>query len=151
MKKKRYQDMSAAELAIATREYDEPGTIDRTRPMSPSERAEERMAAMLAAARAWAAALSGSISRSSVDCSPRLMRLPGVVRSAPLRNGRPGTSVADSSKSRLINRELFAAGQPPGPTLNVVAAALPSPTKLVYSPIRNNLSILEQRCLSSYD
>jgi hypothetical protein len=44
MKKKRYQDMSAAELAIATREYDEPGTIDRTRPMSPSERAEERMA-----------------------------------------------------------------------------------------------------------
>jgi hypothetical protein len=46
MKKKikRYQDMNAAELAQATKEYDRPGTIDRTRPMTSAERAEERNA-----------------------------------------------------------------------------------------------------------
>jgi hypothetical protein len=42
--KKRYQDMTTAELAEATREFDAPGTIDRTRPMTPAERAEERKA-----------------------------------------------------------------------------------------------------------
>lgn len=35
---KRYEDMNTAELAEATKEYDEPGTIDRTRPMTPAER-----------------------------------------------------------------------------------------------------------------
>jgi hypothetical protein len=43
-KARRYQDMTAAELAEATKEYDLPGTINRTRPMSPAERAEERKA-----------------------------------------------------------------------------------------------------------
>ena len=43
-KSKRYQDMNAAELADATKEYDQPGMIDRTRPMTPAERAEERKA-----------------------------------------------------------------------------------------------------------
>ena len=44
MKKKRYQDMTAAELASATRQYDRPGTIDRTRPMTLAERSEEQKA-----------------------------------------------------------------------------------------------------------
>jgi hypothetical protein len=44
MKKKKYQDMTAAELAWATRKYDRPGTIDRTRPMTPAERSEEQKA-----------------------------------------------------------------------------------------------------------
>jgi len=43
-KKKRYQDMNAAELAEATKEFDLPGTIDRTRPMTAVERAQERKA-----------------------------------------------------------------------------------------------------------
>jgi hypothetical protein len=43
-KAKRYQEMNAAELAEATKEYDEPGTIDLTRSMTPAERAEERKA-----------------------------------------------------------------------------------------------------------
>jgi len=43
-KTKRYQDMNAAELAEATKEYDQPGTIHGTRPMTPAERAEERKA-----------------------------------------------------------------------------------------------------------
>ena len=43
-KKKRFQDMTSAELAEATREYDRPGTIDRTRPMTAAERAEENTA-----------------------------------------------------------------------------------------------------------
>ena len=42
--KKRYQDMTAAELAEATRQYDRPGTIDRTRPMTPAERSADRKA-----------------------------------------------------------------------------------------------------------
>jgi len=44
IKTKRYQEMNAAELAEATKEYDQSGTIDRTRPMTLAERAEERKA-----------------------------------------------------------------------------------------------------------
>jgi hypothetical protein len=40
-KTKRYQDMNSTELAKETKEYDRPGTIDRTRPMTPAESAEE--------------------------------------------------------------------------------------------------------------
>jgi hypothetical protein len=43
-KMKRYQDMTTAELAEATKEYDLPGTMDRTRPMTAAERAEESAA-----------------------------------------------------------------------------------------------------------
>jgi hypothetical protein len=43
-KTKRYQDMNAAELAEATKEFDLPGTIERTRPMTATERAEEQRA-----------------------------------------------------------------------------------------------------------
>jgi len=39
--KKPYQNMTTAELAEATKEFDAPGTIDRTRPMTAAERAEE--------------------------------------------------------------------------------------------------------------
>ena len=43
-KTKRYQDLNAAELAEATKEFDRSGTIDRTRPMTQAECAEERKA-----------------------------------------------------------------------------------------------------------
>jgi hypothetical protein len=43
-KLKPYQQMTTAELAEATRQYDKPGTIDRTRPMTRAERAKERKA-----------------------------------------------------------------------------------------------------------
>jgi hypothetical protein len=49
IKAKRYQDMNAAELAESTKEYDRPDTIDRTRPMTPAECAEERKARKRAA------------------------------------------------------------------------------------------------------
>jgi post-segregation antitoxin (ccd killing protein) len=39
--KKRYQDMNAKELAEATRQYDRPGTINRTRPMTRAECARD--------------------------------------------------------------------------------------------------------------
>jgi len=41
--KKHPEDMSAAELATATREYDAPDAFVKTRTMTPAERAEERV------------------------------------------------------------------------------------------------------------
>jgi hypothetical protein len=41
---KRFQDMDAAELAEATKEFDEEFVMDKARPMTPVERAEEHRA-----------------------------------------------------------------------------------------------------------
>jgi hypothetical protein len=37
------EDMSATELAEANREFDRPNVFEKTRPMTPAERAEERV------------------------------------------------------------------------------------------------------------
>lgn len=41
-KHKRYQEMTTAELREATREFDLEGTIDRAKPLTAAERAQER-------------------------------------------------------------------------------------------------------------
>jgi hypothetical protein len=42
--KKKYQDMTADELAEATRDLDRPNAIDRTRPLNAAERAADQRA-----------------------------------------------------------------------------------------------------------
>lgn len=38
MKRKPYWEMNAAELAVATSEFDEPGVASKSRPLTPAER-----------------------------------------------------------------------------------------------------------------
>jgi hypothetical protein len=44
MKKKPYWEMKPEELAKATRQFDEPFVIDRSRPLNPAEKAEWKKA-----------------------------------------------------------------------------------------------------------
>ncbi len=44
MKQKPYWEMTAAELATATKAYDKPGVVDQSRPLTPSERQQWKRA-----------------------------------------------------------------------------------------------------------